>query len=388
MRDVIIVGAGPAGAMTAILLAQAGYDVLLLDRSPFPRDKVCGDGIPQSVVGMMVQVGMGAQVEQAVAEGSFYPIDQLRFHSPSGHMQDIPLRAGGDGSQAVVARREQFDALLQQHASAVGATFQVGTVTRPLWEDGRVRGVWARLEGRQEEPLPARLVVGADGATSAIARALRPPAERHADRHQAVAIRAYLTAFNALPHEIEFFFYKEILPGYAWIFPTSDHSANVGLGMRLDVFRQGGYSLSDMLQQFLALTAVRSRLQPGWQLQWRKSWQLPFGSQKKQRYAFDGALLVGDAAGFINPLTGGGIENALLSAKMAVKTIDAALAANDTRYALLQQYERDCHNAFWSGMRLSEFFQVWIMKAPFLIDFLVRHLSVNNRFLQIFAEKI
>lgn len=106
------------------------------------------------------------------------------------------------------------------------------------------------------------------------------------------------------------------------------------------------------------------------------------------QYAFAGALLVGDAAGFVNPLTGGGIDNALVSAQLAGETIVAALAQGDTSRAALQIYEQRCHDALWSGMRSSYFIQKWVLRFPTLVDFLIQRMSIENPLVQTFLSKL
>jgi flavin-dependent dehydrogenase len=102
------------------------------------------------------------------------------------------------------------------------------------------------------------VVVGADGVTSPIARALRPESNQHVDMHRAVALRAYIEDLEEYPGEVEFYLYKDILPGYAWIFPTGPNQANIGLGMRLDHFRQRKENLKTLLQQFLDMPAIKN----------------------------------------------------------------------------------------------------------------------------------
>ena len=386
-REIIVAGAGPAGAATAIVLAQKGHDVLLLDRQPFPRDKVCGDGIPTGTIEKMMALGMGERIETAVAQGQFYPIRHLSLTSPKGIVLKTDLKKGNNGAAAYIAPRIYFDHVLQQHAIACGAEFGVAQVKEPLVENGRVFGVKVQASGRVEE-IRARIVVGADGATSVIARGLRGGNGRHPANHRAVAIRAYIRNFVTHPHEVEFYLYDEVLPGYAWIFPTADTAANIGLGMRLDIFRREKHNLKKMLDNFLRIPFIRERLLPGWTLENQASWQLNFGSQKGMQYAFDGALLVGDAAGFINPLTGGGIDNALVSAELAAQTIAEALVQGDTSRAALQIYEQRCHAALWSGMRSSYFIQKWVLRFPSLVDFLIKHMKVENPLVQTFLSKL
>jgi geranylgeranyl reductase family protein len=358
-------------------------DVLLLDRHQFPRDKACGDAVPGAAIGILSRYGMREQVEAAKARGEFYPLRQMLLISPKGHMLEAPF----ERADSYIAPRIFFDTVIQQHAIASGAEFQQARVNEPIIEDGQVVGVRARVNGGVKE-LRARVVIGADGVTSPIARALRPKEQRHVDKHRAVAIRAYIDDIEEFPQTIEFYLNKDVLPGYAWIFPTGKNKANIGLGMRLDYFRRTKRRLEEMLQSFLRMPDVKKRLKEGGQLHDIATWQLNFGSQKNLRHVFDGALLVGDAAGFVNPLTGGGIHNALVSAELAAETINDALDTGDISRSSLAVYERRCHDAMWNGMQRSYRLQKWLMNFPFVIDFLVKHLDAKSHLAKTFLTKL
>ncbi len=385
-RDVVIVGAGPAGAMTATILAQQGYDVLLLDRNDFPRDKACGDGIPAGAFRRLYRLGMTEKFEEAMARGEMYPITGMRLMSPKGHIIEAPFDEE-DELLSYVMPRVYFDTIIQQHAVASGAEFRSAAVKDPLIEDGRVTGVNAQVNG-SVKPIRSKMVVGADGVTSVLTRSLRPKSKQHKDSHRAIAVRAYVHDLEVYPGQVEFFLYDDILPGYGWIFPTADEEANIGLGMRLDVFRKEHGDLNVLLQKFMDLPIIKSRLKRGGEVDKVRAWQLNFGSQKNLQHAFDGALLVGDAAGFINPVTGGGIHNALISAELAAQTIDEALAAGDVSRSQLKIYEQRTHDEMWPSMRRSYLFQRMLINFPSLADFLVVRAQENHGIVRTFLDKL
>lgn len=386
-RDVIVVGGGPAGATTATILAQKGYDVLLLDRKEFPRDKACGDAIPAGAIEILWRFGMRDKIRKAEERGEFYPLKQMLLVSPKGHELEAKFTHGKEGATSYVSPRIYFDAIIQQHAVDSGAEFCRAQVKEPIIENDRVVGVRARANGSTRE-FRSKVVIGADGVTSVITRAIRPKPNQHVDAHRAVALRAYIEDLEEFPHEVEFYLYRDILPGYAWIFPIGESKANIGLGMRLDHFRKLKRSLDDMLKDFLEMPVIKKRLKRGGQVRDVATWQLNFGSQKDLQHAFNGALLVGDAAGFINPLTGGGIHNALLSAELAAQTVHEALEKGDTSRETMAIYEQRCHEVMWSGMKRSYMLQVWLLRFPFLIDFLVKRLKENSQLAKIFLTKL
>jgi geranylgeranyl reductase family protein len=380
-REIVIVGAGPSGSAAATALAQKGHDVLLLDREAFPRDKACGDGIPSGAIETLYSLGM----EERIREENFYAVDKLLLSSPRGLVMEANLRPGENyGAHSYVVPRLKFDALIQKHAVDSGAEFRQAQVKEPIVEDGRVVGVRARSNGSVKE-IGAKVVIGADGVTSVVARSLRP--DKHQDKHRAVALRAYIEEIEELPNEVEFYLYKGILPGYAWIFPIGEGRANVGLGMRLDKFRDRTQSLEEMLGVFLDMPKISKRLRNGGKLQDVAVWQLNFGSQDMRR-AFDGALLIGDAAGLINPLTGGGISNGLVSARIASEVISQAIRDGDTSLGGLRTFDEQCNDAMRHGMRRSYIIQRTLLYFPIWVDLLLKSAGSRSELAQTFVDKL
>lgn len=380
-HEVIVVGAGPGGSTAAMALAQKGYDVLLLDRQAFPRDKICGDAVPASALDLLYALGM----EERIRAANFYYIDKMRLVSPKGYSMDADFPEDRHITQSAIVPREEFDVLLQQHAIDSGANFVQAQVKEPIVEDGRVTGVTARVNG-SVKTFHSKIVIGADGVTSSIARQIRT--DEHDDHHRAVALRAYIEDIDELPHQVEFYLYNEILPGYAWIFPLGEGKANIGLGMRLDTFREKSYNLKKMLADFMEMPDIKKRLRNGGRLRSIATWQLNFGSQKDIQRVYDGALLIGDAAGFINPLTGGGISNAVISARLAAETIHQAFLKEDFSKETLQLYAEYCRQELWRGMRRSYYLQRVMELTPFVVDWIVRRAQHNSEFAQIFMTKL
>jgi geranylgeranyl reductase family protein len=381
-REVIVVGAGPAGSATAMALARKGHDVLLLDRKTFPRDKVCGDAVPAGAIEKLYALGMEEKIEAA----DFYKINRIRLVSPKGHIMDADLNDGNRwNANSVIVPRMEFDALLQEHAVDSGAEFRQAHVKEPILENGQVVGVRARLNGTTKE-IRSKVVIGADGVTSVVARAIRP--DQHVDGHRAVALRAYIEDLEELPHQVEFYLYDQILPGYAWIFPLAEGQANIGLGMRLDTFREGGYNLNEMLDRMLEMPEIKKRVKNGGQLRDVGTWQLNFGSQKNVQRAYAGALLVGDAAGLINPLTGGGISNAISSAWLAAETTHAAFLKGDFSHEAFHPYDEYCRTTFGPTMQRSYLLQRALEHLPFAVDWIVQQAQENSEFAQTFMTKL
>ena len=380
-REVIIVGAGPSGSAAAISLVKRGRDVLLIDRQGFPRDKACGDGIPANAVEVLYSLGM----EERFKEANFYPVDSLLLSSPRDYVLVAELEPGRRfGASSYVVPRLDFDALIQEHAVDTGAEFLQAQVKEAIVEDGIVKGVIAKVNG-QEEEIRSKVVIGADGVTSTIARAVRP--DKHEDKHRAVALRCYIQDIDILPHEVEFYLYRGILPGYAWIFPLGEGKANLGLGMRLDKFRDSTRTLEELVDVFLEMPTIKKRLHRGGDLKDISVWQLNFGSQNMKR-AYDGAMLIGDAAGLINPLTGGGIHNGLQSAMIAADVINQALTEDDVSNERFQEYDTLLQQRMDAGMKKSYNIQRSLLYFPFWVDLLVKLGGSNSSLAQTFVSKL
>ncbi len=327
MADVIVIGAGPAGSIAAATLAKAGRHVLLVDRASFPRDKTCGDAIQAGAVRLLRQVGYTAPLDPAL----FTKVTRWSIEAPSGAVIAAQLQTNGHDPH--VAPRYHFDALVYQQAISNGAEFLQAQATGPIREAGRVVGITAK-RGKETLELRATVVIAADGATSVIARELIEIPDE--DVHWAIAVRGYAKMRDKLNGSSEFYFPKIILPGYAWVFPVGDDEANIGIGMRLDKYRQQRYSLREMLDLFLDKLGDRVDRSS---LREVKSWQLPFAS-KAYRRAYDGCILVGDAGRFIDPLLGAGIYFGMRTGVLAASVVDAALHEGNTSQRRLSEFEQ------------------------------------------------
>lgn len=356
--DVIVVGAGPAGAATAYHLAAAGVDVLLLDKANFPRDKVCGDGLTPRAVKQMV--AMGIDLDQP----EWHRNKGLRIKG-AGHTIELDWPELADFPSYGSARaRVELDEILARHAQKAGARLLEGvSVTGPITDlDGRVCGVTAQYLDDRGRKLPgevtfrAPVVVAADGVSSRLATSLG--ITRRENRPMAVACRAYyatpmhdddymeswLELWDGKPRE------SNLLPGYGWIFPLGNGLANVGLGIlnSSDAFQTFDYK--DSMRRWLAATDPELGLTEenlvGGPI---RSAALPMGFNRKPHYS-RGLLLVGDAGGMVNPFNGEGIDYALEAGHMAADVIVQALArrAGEPRERVLAGYA-DALDAEYGG---------------------------------------
>lgn len=356
-REVVIVGAGPAGSAAAASLARRGRDVLLLDRDDFPRDKVCGDGIPPGTVELLGRIGLADKIRAA----GFYAVNRIRIGSPSGRTWETGFRAKRPGLEFYIAPRLRFDSLVHQHARECGAEFLRATaVGAVVDEDGRVAGVRVRDAGGERE-VGARIVVAADGATSVIARSLG--GKKAPPQHRCVAIRAYAEGMDVDPGTVEFYFERRLVPGYAWVFPLDEARANVGVIMRVDRFQRSGASLRRMLDEFLAAAWMRARASAV-TLTATATWQLPLAVEPLASRVRAGALLAGDAGEFVDPLTGEGIHFAVASGMIAADVAHEALADPARSRDILATYDERCRQSLGRLIRRSYRWHRWIARWP------------------------
>jgi geranylgeranyl reductase family protein len=309
-----VVGAGPAGATTALFAARAGLDVLLIDRRRFPRDKICGDAIARKSLGVLRELGI--DFDAAIRE----PVSRAVLSSPAGHQIDVDLATRDEPAPHLVCRREIFDDVLVRAARSRLEVWENASVTGLVRDGMKVRGVVCRRDGVDHE-VRAAMVVGADGYDSVVARRLG--IYRH-DPRWYVATRGYYRGLDVAPQTVEVHFVKETLPGFLWIFPTGDGVANVGLGLVHRDLKRRRVRLRDVHEAVLKLPRFRERFQRAERIGDVHGWNLPTPDFTRS-LAGDGFMLAGDAAGLVDPFSGEGIGNAVVSGKIAAQTTEEIL---------------------------------------------------------------
>ena len=339
--DVIVVGAGPSGSTAAYYLAQAGLNVLLVEKSRFPREKVCGDGLTPRAVKSLV--AMGVDVSE---EAGWLRNKGLRVIGGGMRLElDWPELSSWPG-YGLVRTRTSLDEQLARRAQAAGAKLLEGTtVTGPVLDDsGRIVGVEATSEPEEKTKsrsrsdnterahgssvrYRARVVVAADGNSSrlSVAMGLR----KRDDRPMGVAVRTYYTSprhdDDYLESWLDLWDGDRLLPGYGWIFGMGDGTSNVGLGLlnTSDAFGKTDYR--ELLKRWLKSMpeewgyVEENRTEPV------RGAALPMGFNRTPHY-HKGLLLAGDAAGMVNPFNGEGIAYAMESGELLARVVAQALA--------------------------------------------------------------
>ena len=395
--DVIVVGAGPAGSSAALRLAQAGLDVLVLEKARFPREKVCGDGLTPRAVKALT--GMG--IPMAPADG-WRRTKGVRMVAGGSRLELSWPELSSYPGYGMVRGRPAFDETLARHAQKAGAELREGmTVTGPLLDErtGRIVGVTARLADSDpvngDGPAAARrfrapVVVAADGNSSrlSVSMGLR----RREDRPLAVAVRTYYTsprhADDYLEVWLDLWNGRRLLQGYGWIFPMGDGTSNVGLGLLNTSAGRRNIDCRALLRRWLAAMPAEFRPPEESRTQPVRGAALPMGFNRTPPYT-KGLLLTGDAAGIVNPFTGEGIAYALESGEIAAQVITQALARPHAAAMknVLQTYPAALKDAYGGYYALGRTFLHLIGNSPALMQFAIRH-GLKRRARMRFAMKL
>jgi menaquinone-9 beta-reductase len=349
--DVLVVGAGPSGAAAAYWLATRGHRVLVIDKKRFPREKTCGDGLTPRAVRQLNDMGLAEPLAQ------FQRFDGLRS---IGHGITLELRWPDHPDfpdYGYVVRRSELDEMVAQRAVKAGATLWSATeAIAPLLEKPLVDGVSAndpRVEGPvvtgavvkdndsgETREVRARYVIVADGANSRFGRALGTA--RNRTYPLGMAIRGYFT--SPLHDDPWIESHLDIrdrdgnhLPGYGWIFPVGDGTVNVGVGLLSTFTGWKNVNTSHLMDAFCATAPERWGISPETSTGPPTGGKLPTGGSVTPRVG-PRHLVVGDAAGSVNPFNGEGISLAYETGRLAADAVDLALVTGDR--AALETYSQ------------------------------------------------
>ncbi len=341
-HDVLVVGGGPAGAAAGFWLAKAGHDVCVLERKAFPRDKTCGDGLTPRAVHQLQEMGL----EPAIA-AHHHRHDGLRAEAHGITLElpwpDHPVFP----SYGYVVRRRDLDQMVAEQAGAAGAAVRESNeALRPLTRDGHVIGALVKDKASGEtREVHARYVVVADGSLSRFGRALGTA--RNKSYPQGIAIRGYFESpLSADPwiescldvHDRD----GRSLPGYGWIFPLGDGTINVGIGLLSTYKGYRDVNTTHLMSEWAATAPERWGIDPDAMLAPPTGGRLPMAGSVNPKVG-PNWLVVGDAAGSINPFNGEGIDYAYETARMAADLIDEAIVSGTgqplQRYTTMLDHE-------------------------------------------------
>lgn len=339
LYDVAVIGAGPGGATAAHYLAAQGMDVLLLDKAEFPRDKTCGDGLTPRALHLLADMGILNEANQAG-----FRINGLELHAKAGNMMQAPIPDNPKyPDHLLIVPRLKLDDIIRKRAIKSGAKFESPVRVRNIEKKTDRFLIQAYREGNNQE-YQARVAILAIGANMRMLQDLgilkhTPPV--------LLAARAYYEGMSGLSDRIQAHFAHVPQPGYGWVFPISESSANVGLGFwqsRLP-WRKSPSSAPGAMKDFLQNPKLREMLSGAEQLGPIKSYPLRIDFATAPTYA-ERILLVGETAGLVSPLTGEGIDFAMESAHLAANFLSETFARGDFSRRAFSGYDRRLRQNF------------------------------------------
>ncbi len=373
--DVLILGAGPAGTSCALKLAETNLKVALIDKSQFPRDKICGDALSWDVCNQLSDLSETLQ-------GSFLemsetaPTKGLHVITEDNDKFYIPFRQKGETKEMHICKRQDFDNLLFDEVKKKGNIHIIENFTAK--KVGRLSdGI--QLIGK-EKTLQGKIIIGADGAHSIVAKQLLDwKLERE---HYSAGLRVYYENIKPIDEgsSMEFYILDDLLPGYFWIFPLPNNTANVGLGVLSSIVSEKKLNLREILQKAINSSPVlQERFKDAKASETIKGHGLTLGS-KKRKISGERFLLLGDAASLIDPLSGEGVGNAIRSGRVAGEHIKKCFEKNNFSDHFNQAYDKEIYRLMWKELKFSRWVQMFFSR-PWLMKFAIRKIG-NNRVVQ------
>lgn len=373
--DVLIIGAGPAGASTALFLAKQGIASTVIDKATFPRDKICGDALSGKVVEVLNKLDKSL-VNELASDSQYLGSWGVTFVAPNTQWLRVPFTTKAEKKTApgFISKRVDFDNWLVEKLK-----------TNPLItliENYEVRSYTKQAnsilaEAKDGSAIDAKLVIACDGAYSSFTKDIA--GLKTESDHNCHGLRAYYKGVKGLDADnfIELHFIKDILPGYFWIFPLPNGEANVGIGMRADKMSAKGINLKKSFEKVIAENpTIAARFKDAELIDGVKLFGLPLGS-KKRKLSGDNYMLCGDAAMLIDPFTGEGIGNAMMSGMFAANQVAICIESKDYSANATERYDKMVYNRLWSELSLSYKMQQ-LVNFPWLFNFIVRKANTNK----------
>ena len=357
--DIVIIGAGPAGATCALALKESGLKVAVIDKDGFPRDKICGDALPGGVYKILKSMSD----ELAADFHSFtekVDIKACKIVSPNG--KDITVYWH---NQAYNSARKDFDfhlfKMMKKYTSV------------DVYEGARISKVEVNKElvhlnnAKDEFSFDCKLAIGCDGAQSVIARQLIDFKVEH--KHYCGGIRAYFKNVEGIEKGVsEAYMLKGYLPGYFWIFPLTNDTANVGFGMLSEDVVKRQISLVNSFSEIIeSHPAISNRFKNAEMVGEIKGFGLPLAS-RKVRLSGNRFMLTGDAGSLIDPLTGHGIDNAMLSGKLAASQAMGCFSENRFDEEFIRSYDETLYGKLWAELNRNTKIMRFLSHKPWLIN--------------------
>ena len=379
--DVLILGAGPGGAATALFLAKENIPCIVVDKAVFPRDKICGDALSGKVVEILNRYD-----RSFVEKLSLDPIQLncwgVTFVAPNLEELSIPFRnkpkktdEKREIAPGFITKRYDFDHFMVKEVKKHDGVNLMEGVENDQFVKTPKGFTCSDKSGNYV--IHAKLVIDGSGAHSQFAKKIgKLEVEKE---HHCAGLRVYYKGVTGIKegNYIELHFLKDFLPGYFWIFPLADGQCNVGVGMRSDYVGKKRINLktehNNIIQKYPQLSERFKNAEPVDDI---RGYGLPLGS-KKRAISGDNYMLIGDAASLIDPFTGEGIGNAILSGYTAAQQAKEAIEIKNFSGTALKKYDEAIYRRLGDELSLSYRMQK-LVKYPWLFNFVVRKANRNK----------
>lgn len=375
--DICIVGAGPSGLTAALFLAKQGIKSTIVEKATFPRDKICGDAFSGKVSWVLRR--LDTDFNERIPKKSFQlPSWGVTFFGSKNNELKLPFKLNYNTKETApgfIAKRIDFDEYLYQEAKKNPLVEIIEGIALNQFEyiDNGVKA--ASSDG--SFTLTSKVLLAADGAYSKVAKDLMQ--FKVADEHNALGVRTYYKGVEGLDQDgfIELHFLKELLPGYFWIFPLPNGEANVGAGIRTDLMRKNRMNLKKMFHEIIQThPEISKRFKNATLVDGIKTYGLPLGSMQRSISA-DRLILLGDAAALIDPFTGEGIGNGMISGMLAAEVVSANMLKGDFSADALKIYDEKVYKRLGPELKLSKRMQD-LSLHPWLFNIVVNKARKNK----------
>ncbi len=379
--DVFILGAGPGGAVASLFLAKEKINCVLADKAIFPRDKICGDALSGKVVEILNRYD-----KKLVEKLALDPIQLncwgVTFVAPNLDELSIPFRnkpkkteEAREIAPGFISKRIDFDHFLIQEVKTQSTIQFLEGVDISNFEKTATGYTCTSKDG--QTIIHTKLVIDASGAHSQFARKIG--GLEMEKEHHCAGLRVYYKNVTGMKegNYIELHFVKDFLPGYFWIFPLANGECNVGVGMRSDYVAKKRINLKEEMNHIIKkYPQLAERFKNAEPVDEIRGYGLPLGS-KKRKISGANYMLIGDAASLIDPFTGEGIGNAILSGYTAAQQVKESIATNDFSAPALKKYDEAIYRRLGGELQLSYRMQK-LVKYPWLFNFVVRKANRNK----------
>lgn len=375
--DIIIVGAGPAGTACALALKDSGLKIAVLEKHKFPRDKVCGDAIPSRVPKVLRSIATEI-ADEIKSFDKKINTRGCRVVAPNLNSVDIFFKLDG-----YISTRLDFDNKMVEVMKKFSAVFffeNTPVTDVKINEDG------VEIKSEKNISFLTKLVIGCDGAHSVIEKKLT--ATKMDPRHYTGAVRAYYKNILGTEDEMmEIHLLKEYPAAYFWIFPLQNKMANVGFGMLSEKISERKVNLRKSLLDIVSLhPALSKRFQNAEALDEVTGYGLPMGS-RRVKISGQRFMLCGDAASLIDPATGEGIGNAMISGKIAAEQAMKCFEQNNFSETFMKTYDDNLFKKIGKELKQKYFIQRTLGERAWLANAAVT-LASKNKFVKKWLQKM